>query len=43
MRNCTLNRDKMLKPEDVALSVWESVDKPANVHVNDVLIRDAIQ
>jgi len=36
-------RDKMLKPEDVAVSVWESVDKPANVHVNDILIRDAIQ
>ena len=37
------SRDKMLKPEDVAVSVWESVDKPANVHVNDVLIRDSIQ
>ena len=39
----TNSRDKMLKPEDVAVSVWESVDKPANVHVNDILIRDAIQ
>ena len=38
-----ISRDKMLKPEDVAVSVWESVDKPANVHVNDVLIRDSIQ
>jgi len=36
-------REKMLKPEDVALSVWQSVDKPGNVHVNDVLIRDALQ
>lgn len=33
----------MLRPEDVAESVWEAVDKPNNVHVNDVLIRDAIQ
>ena len=39
----TNSREKMLKPEDVAMSVWESVDKPPNVHVNDVLIRDAIQ
>ena len=38
-----IRREKMLKPEDVALAVWESVDKPTNVHVNDVLIRDALQ
>ena len=38
-----VQKEKMLRPEDVAESVWEAVDKPNNVHVNDVLIRDAIQ
>ena len=33
-----VQKEKMLRPEDVAESVWEAVDKPNNVHVNDVLI-----
>jgi len=33
----------MLKPEDVADTVWECISKPSNVYVNDVMIRDALQ
>jgi len=35
--------DKMLKPEDIANAVWGAVDKPGNVYINDLLIRDGIQ
>ena len=33
----------MLTPEDVALAVWEAVNKPANVYVEDVMIKDMFQ
>ena len=36
-------KEKMLKPEDVADTVWECINKPSNVYVNDVMIRDALQ
>merc|ERR1711874_687 len=36
-------KDKMLRPEDVAESVWESVNKPANVYVHDVMVKDSLQ
>lgn len=36
-------KDKMLRPEDVAISVWESVNKPANVYVHDVMVKDSLQ
>ena len=36
-------KDKMLRPEDVATSVWECVNKPANVYVHDVMVKDSIQ
>ena len=37
------NKDKMLKPEDVAETVWEVVNKPSNVYIQDVMIRDQLQ
>ena len=36
-------KDKMLRPVDVANSVWECVNKPANVYVHDVMVKDSIQ
>ena len=36
-------KDKMLRPEDVANSVWETVNKPANVYVHDVMVKDSLQ
>lgn len=36
-------KDKMLRPEDVATSVWETVNKPANVYVHDVMVKDSLQ
>jgi len=35
--------DKMLSPEDVAQTVWESVNKPSNVYIEDVMIKDEFQ
>jgi len=36
-------KDKMLRPEDVAISVWDCVNKPANVYVHDVMVKDSLQ
>ena len=33
----------MLTPSDIAESVWQVVNKPKNVCINDLLIRDALQ
>ena len=33
----------MLSPEDVAQTVWESVNKPSNVYIEDVMIKDEFQ
>merc|ERR1711892_1525573 len=35
-------KDKMLRPVDVANSVWECVNKPANVYVHDVMLEDSL-
>ena len=37
------NRDKMLRPEDVAETVWETVNKPSNVYIHDIMIKDQLQ
>ena len=37
------NRDKMLRPEDVAGTVWETVNKPSNVYIHDIMIKDQLQ
>ena len=37
------NRDKMLTPGDVAETVWEVVNKPSNVYIHDVIIKDQLQ
>ena len=37
------NRDKMLRPEDVADTLWEVVNKPSNVYIQDVMIKDQLQ
>ena len=36
-------RDKMLRPEDVAVTVWETINKPTNVYIQDVMIKDQLQ
>ena len=37
------NRNNMLRPEDVAETVWEVVNKPSNVYIHDILIKDKLQ
>ena len=37
------NRGKMLRPADVAETVWEVVNKPLNVYIQDVLVKDQLQ
>ena len=37
------HRDKMLTPRDVAETVWEVVNKPPNVYIHDVMIKDQLQ
>ena len=37
------NRNNMLRPEDVAETVWEIVNKPSNVYIHDILIKDKLQ
>ena len=37
------NRDRMLRPEDVAETVWETVNKPSNVYIHDIMIKDQLQ
>ena len=37
------NRSKMLRPEDVAETVWSVINKPSNVYIHDVLIKDQLQ
>ena len=36
-------RDKMLRPDDVAVTVWETINKPTNVYIQDVMIKDQLQ
>ena len=36
-------RDKMLRPADVAETVWETINKPNNVYIQDVMIKDQLQ
>ena len=36
-------RDKMLRPADVAETVWETINKPTNVYIQDVMIKDQLQ
>ena len=36
-------RDQMLRPEDVAETVWSVVNQPSNVYIHDVLIKDQLQ
>ena len=33
----------MLRSEDVAEAVWEAVNKPGNVYIEDVMIKDHLQ
>ena len=37
------NRSEMLRPADVAETVWEVVNKPLNVYIQDVLVKDQLQ
>ena len=37
------NRDNMLRPEDVAETLWEVVNKPSNVSIHDIMIKDKLQ
>ena len=37
------SRDKMLRPEDVAVTVWETINKPRHVYIHDVMIKDQLQ
>ena len=34
------NRNNMLRPEE---TVWEIVNKPSNVYIHDILIKDKLQ
>ena len=36
-------RNSMLRPEDVAETVWEVINKPSNVYIHDILIKDKLQ
>jgi len=36
-------RCHMLRPEDVAETVWEVVTRPTNVYIHDVMIKDQLQ
>ena len=42
-RELLQERDKMLRPADVAETVWEAVNKPTNVYIHDVMIKDQLQ
>ena len=33
----------MLRGEDVARTIWQTVSNPANVYIEDILIRDSLQ
>ena len=37
------NRDNMLRPEDVAETLWEVVNKHSNVSIHDIMIKDKLQ
>ena len=37
------NRKNMLRPEDVAETLWEVVNKPSNVYIQDIMIKDKLQ
>ena len=37
------NRNNMLRPEDVAETLWEVVNKPSNVSIHDIMIKDKLQ
>lgn len=37
------SKDLMLQPEDVGQAVWEVVNKPPNVYIQEVLLRDMYQ
>ena len=36
-------KGQMLRPEDVAETVWSVVNQPSNVYIHDVLIKDQLQ
>ena len=42
-RELLQEREKMLKPADVAETVWETINKPTNVYIQDVMIKDQLQ
>ena len=37
------HRGKMLRGEDVARTIWQTITMPANVYIEDILIRDSLQ
>ena len=43
LNNPRNHRDQMLRSEDVAEAVWEAVNKPGNVYIEDVMIKDHLQ
>ena len=36
-------RNHMLRPEDVAETVWDVINKPSNVYIHDIMIKDRLQ
>ena len=43
VENLRDSRNHMLRPEDVAETVWDVINKPSNVYINDIMIKDRLQ